>query len=138
MDRRLAVPLAVLVSSCVWTFQGVEVAPLERHPGDSVAVVSPVKAHLLNGSTVVFRDGVHLVRDTLRGLGTRYDLTLRDSTAVMGLALDSVVGIEVFRTPAGNSRHKLRSAPRCKNLGFARCNYESATRHPHSEGIRHP
>ena len=98
MDRRLAVPLAVLVSSCVWTFQGVEVAPLERHPGDSVAVVSPVKAHLLNGSTVVFRDGVHLVRDTLRGLGTRYDLTLRDSTAVMGLALDSVVGIEVFRT----------------------------------------
>jgi hypothetical protein len=98
MNRRLVVPLAVLVSSCVWTFQGVQVAPLERHPGDSVSVSSPVKAHLLDGSTVVFRRGVDVVRDTVRGDGTRYSLTLQDSASVNSLALDSVVGMEVFRT----------------------------------------
>lgn len=98
MDRRLAVSLAALVSACVWTFQSVQVAPLERQASDSIRVQSPLKAHLLDGSTVVFRDGADVVRDTVRGDGTRYSLTVRDSTAVGGVALDSVVGMEVFRT----------------------------------------
>src|SRR6266705_4600223 len=100
MDRRLAVPLAVLVSSCVWTYQSVRIAPLERPSGprDSVAVTSPVKAHLADGSTVVFPMGVRFVSDTIWGLGMRYDLTLRDSAPVQALALDSVVGMEAFRT----------------------------------------
>ncbi len=98
MDRRLAIPLAVLVSSCVWTFQSVQVDPIDRHPGDSVSVFTPVKAHLLDGSTVVFRSGVDVIRDTLHGDGWRYSLTLRDSSQFKNLALDSVVGMEVFRT----------------------------------------
>jgi len=98
MDRRVAVALAVFLTSCVWTFQSLEVAPLERHAGDSVAVISPVKAHLSDGSTVVFPDGVDVVRDTLRGDGMRYSQALKDSAAVTRLALDSVVGMEVFRT----------------------------------------
>ncbi len=98
MDRRAVVPLAFLLTSCIWTFQSLEVTPLERHAGDSVAVFSPVKAHLSDGSTVVFPDGVDVVRDTLRGDGMRYSLTLRDSAALTTLALDSVVGVEVFQT----------------------------------------
>ena len=98
MHRRVAVLLALLLTSCVWTFESLQVAPLERHAGDSVAVISPVKAHLSDGSTVVFLDGVDVVRDTLRGDGMRYSLALKDSAAVTSLALDSVVGMEVFRT----------------------------------------
>jgi len=98
MDRRVVVPLAILLTSCVWTFQSLEVAPLDRHAGDSVVVISPVKAHLADGSTVVFPNGVDVVRDTLIGDGMRYSLTLRDSAAVQTLALDSVTGVEVFRT----------------------------------------
>jgi hypothetical protein len=98
MHRRVAVLLALLLTSCVWTFESLQVAPLERHAGDSVAVISPVKAHLSDGSTVVFPDGVAVVRDTLRGDGMRYSLALKDSAAVTSLALDSVVGMEVFRT----------------------------------------
>jgi hypothetical protein len=98
MHRRVAVLLAILLTSCVWTFESLEVAPLARHAGDSVAVISPVKAHLADGSTVVFPDGVDVVRGTLRGDGMRYSLTLRDSAAVGSLPLDSVVGMEVFRT----------------------------------------
>jgi hypothetical protein len=95
--RSLALPLALITSACVWVFQGVQVTALDRS-ADSVSVVTPVKAHLVDGSTVVYPAGVTLARDTVWGSGTRYDLTLRDSTAVTSLALDSVVGMESFRT----------------------------------------
>jgi hypothetical protein len=75
----------------------VDVQPVERTT-DSISVASPVKAHLADGSTVVFRNGVVVVRDTVWGDGNRYDLTLRDSSAVVSLPLDSVVGMEAFRT----------------------------------------
>jgi hypothetical protein len=103
MARRLIVPLALAACSCVWTFQNVEVTPLERRPADSVSVVSPVKAHLADGSTVVFPDGAELFHDTVWGAGTRYDVTLRDSAPVTRLPLDSVAGMEVFRTRVDNA-----------------------------------
>jgi hypothetical protein len=87
----------------------VQVAPLDPQAGDSVSVSSPVKAHLLDGSTVVFRDGVDVVRDTIRGDGTRYSLTLQDSVAVTSLVLDSVAGMEVFRTRVDNGTSVLVS-----------------------------
>lgn len=100
MDRRRAVlPLVLLVSAC-FIYRNVRVESLERPgtAGDSVSVTSPVKAHLVDGSTVVFRHGVRVVGGTVWGAGTRYGLALRDSAAVTSLALDSVVGMESFRT----------------------------------------
>jgi hypothetical protein len=64
---------------------------------DSVQVRSPVKAHLVDGSTVVFPKGVLVQAGRLTGVGTRYDLTLSDSTPLDDLPLDSVVGLETFR-----------------------------------------
>ncbi len=95
--RTLALPLLVVASACVWIFQGVQVTALDR-PADSVTVVTPVKAHLVDGSTVVYPDGVKLARDTIWGTGTRYNLALHDSGTVEGLPLDSVLGMETFRT----------------------------------------
>ncbi len=97
MDRRVILPLVLALSACV-IYRNVQVEPVERPatPGDSVTVMTAVKAHLIDGSTVVFPAGVHVEAGTVAGEGTRYGLTLRDSTAVTGVPLDSVVGMESF------------------------------------------
>ncbi|HYU07955.1 MAG TPA: hypothetical protein VEK77_01095 [Gemmatimonadales bacterium] len=94
MGRRVVLPLLLFASACLQVFQGVNTRPLDPHT--PVAVVTPVKAHLLDGSTVVFRAGVVVDSQTVQGNGYRYDLTLRDSAAVRTIPLDSIVGMEVF------------------------------------------
>jgi len=94
MGRRVVLPLLLVASACLQVFQGVNTRPLDPHT--PVAVVTPVKAHLLDGSTVVFRGGVVVDSETVQGNGYRYDLTLRDSAAVRSIPLDSIVGMEVF------------------------------------------
>ena len=95
-----AIGLVVLVSCTVYNTPKVSEVPRPTAT-DSVAVASPVKAHLLDGSTVVFRTGVLVVRDTIRNAGAapayRFNLTLADSAPVDALPLDSVVGMEAFR-----------------------------------------
>lgn len=81
--------------ACTVHYVGIEAVP---RTADSVAVSTPVKAHLLNGQTVVFPDGILLARDTVRGPGTRYDLRLQSAGTVSGLPLDSVLGLEAYRT----------------------------------------
>jgi hypothetical protein len=100
MDRRRVVlPLAFALSAC-FIYRNVQVESLGRPVSSVYAVIvsTPVKAHLIDGSTVVFRDGIRVTGDTVWGVGTRYGLALRDSAAVTGLPLDSVVGMESFRT----------------------------------------
>jgi hypothetical protein len=45
-------------------------------PRDAVTVTSAVKAHLKDGSTVVYANGVTVSGGMLRGAGVRYDLAL--------------------------------------------------------------
>lgn len=109
MHRRLAVPLVVVVSACLIA-RNVEVTPVARTSAhDSITVATPVKAHLLDGSTVMFRSGVLVQRDTVWGEGIRYDLTLRDSTRLRMLPLDSVVGMEAYRTKVDAGKTMLYS-----------------------------
>ena len=96
MARRIVVPLAILVGACV--FQGVRVEPVARPAAADVDVRGPVKAHLLDGTTVVFLQGVQVTPHALLGDGFRYDLALHDSAAVTRVPLDSVVAMETFRT----------------------------------------
>jgi hypothetical protein len=88
--------LCLLAGACIWVFHSVRVDAIGLH-ADSVAIQTPVKAHLRDGSTVLYRAGVLLARDTLRGPGVRYALTLRDSTSVVLVPLDSIVAMESFR-----------------------------------------
>ncbi len=90
----LLLPLAV--SAC-FIVRKVSVEEVNR-TADSVRVRTPVKAHLLDGSTVVYREGVVVASGRLTGAGTRYDLALTNPTSVAELSLDSVVGMESFRT----------------------------------------
>src|SRR5437867_5150346 len=95
--RMLVLPGVTLAVADCWIVRQVGVRPLERTT-DSVAVTSPVKAHLLDGFTVVYSKGLVIARDTLRGAGTRYDLRLANPMPVALVPLDSVLGMENFVT----------------------------------------
>ncbi len=102
MDRRVALPLVLLVSACIHVYQSIRPRPLDPHT--PVTVTTPVKAHLVDGSTVIFLSGVTVDSTQVRGDGNRYSLTLRDSAAVTSIPLDSIVGMEAFeQTTAGGS-----------------------------------
>ena len=104
------VPLLVAASACIIS-RGVQVDRLAQPSaeGDTVVVRSAVKVHLIDGSTVLFRKGLHVARDTAWGSGVRYGLMLRDSSSVDGLPLDSVVGMESYRTIVNPGRSLLYS-----------------------------
>jgi hypothetical protein len=89
--------LALAMAGCIVS-RGVRVRPLAPGTADSATVRSPVKAHLTDGSTVVYERGVTVARGAIRGVGWRYDLTLANRTAVTDVPLDSVVGMETFQT----------------------------------------
>ena len=67
-------------------------------PADSINVTTPVRAHLLDGQTVFFRQGMIARRDTLYAAGDsaarRYALNFEDAGPVTALPLDSVLGLE--------------------------------------------
>jgi hypothetical protein len=86
--------LAIFAAGCV--FHRVQVQQVI--PRDAVVVTSPVKAHLKDGSTVVYAKGVTVSGGMLRGAGVRYDLALKQPTNVDNIPLDSVVGMESFQT----------------------------------------
>jgi hypothetical protein len=75
----------------------VEVRELPRST-DSVFVSTPVRAHLLDGQTVLYPQGVLVRHDSLIGAGRRYDLRLTPADAVDALPVDSVLGMESYRT----------------------------------------
>jgi hypothetical protein len=69
-----------------------------------IVVSSPVKAHLRDGSVVVFRDGVSVMGGTVVGVGWRYNATLSDSQRATPLAVDSVLGLETFERTVNAGR----------------------------------
>ncbi len=97
--RRTAVALTsvVIVASlggCI-IFRSVTVEPLGADAPRRVE--TPVKAHLGDGSTVVFREGVTIEGGFVRGIGQRYDLSLAMAGNVTSLSLDEIVGMESYR-----------------------------------------
>ena len=109
MKSRLVLAVVVTANACIIS-RGVQVEPLARPAtNDSIAVVTRVKAHLIDGSTILFPAGVRVVRDTVRGAGTRYDLTLHETGRVAVLPLDSVVGMEAYRTEVNGGKTVLYS-----------------------------
>lgn len=94
----VSLTLAALAAGCVHRYHDVRYEQVNARQDDTVRVHSPARAHLLDGSTVVYRDGVVVARDALLGPGMRFDLARRDSTLVARLPLDSIVGLEAYRT----------------------------------------
>ena len=79
-------------------------------PRNGVAVTSPVKAHLQDGSTVVYNKGVTVSGGMLLGAGERWDLTATKHATVDMIPLDTVVGMESFQTRVNVRRTVLGSS----------------------------
>ena len=98
--RRRTVVLLVLPLAVLWSCAIVRGKVAARDISTTRAaphrfLYTRVKAHLTDGSTVVYLRGVEIADPWLLGVGTRYDLALRGSP-VDSLPLDSVVAMESF------------------------------------------
>ena len=99
--RLLFAAMAFLILSglegCVLIFRGVRTDPIATTPAsERTSILTPVKVHLIDGSTVLYRNGVDIRDGTLTGPGTRYGLTLTDSADARAVPLDSVAAMESF------------------------------------------
>jgi len=107
VKKYLALILSVaLSSSCV--SRRVDVEPV--NPRTPVTVKSPVKAHLKDGATVVYPEGVTVTTDALLGRGTRYDVTLQSGTTVDTVPLADVLGMETYRSRVNAAQTTVLSA----------------------------
>lgn len=93
----IAVPLVaaamLTIVACVIQKPVVRQLDVRRPP---TVVQSPVKAHLLDGSTVLYPFGVSLEGTTLRGNGQRYLIGSSAPINAPRVSLDSVVGMESY------------------------------------------
>ena len=98
--RRLVVPVAaVTIAACVISSTTrVEQLAKPTMPSPARQVRTPLKAHLNDGSVVVFPSGATIDSDAVTGNGWQYDATRTDTmplTAVR-LPLDRVLGLAVY------------------------------------------
>jgi hypothetical protein len=93
----VAATTAVLVGGCINVFFRTEVVPV-AYTGiaERSVIQSPVKAHLADGSTVVFAGGATVTPTEITGNGISYPLLSRTGVARSSIPLDSVVGVEAF------------------------------------------
>ncbi|MFL5563352.1 MAG: hypothetical protein ACJ79K_17945 [Gemmatimonadaceae bacterium] len=99
--------LAVL-SGCIIS-RGVAVQTLAVTGSDSATVKSPVKAHLDDGSTVVFAKGATVAHEAVTGEGEHFTATLRSMGRLDSIPLGRVIGMETFRTVHDQGRTVLYS-----------------------------
>lgn len=98
VPRRLAAAAALSLSTvgCIHVFWTTEARPVTRPADTAVAIRTPVKAHMADGSTVVFRRGATVDRTFITGPGEWFQ-PLSDASRPRGqVPLDSVVGVETF------------------------------------------
>lgn len=93
----LAFTVTLLLTACV--VHRLDVVPLEVTTADPITVATPVKAHLNDGSTVVFAGGIAVANGTVSGDGRIYDLTLDQSSIVKEIPLADVAAMESYQTP---------------------------------------
>lgn len=98
--RSVAAVSAVLLMGAGVSCMSVTALRHERLELDDAPRVirSSVKAHLADGSTVLFPDGVTIEQEQVTGDGDRYDIRLSPVGSVSGVARDSVIAIESFDT----------------------------------------
>ncbi|WP_310568866.1 hypothetical protein [Gemmatimonas sp.] len=93
----LIAALGAVAFSAACVFYRTEVRAVERPAaGAPTRITSPIKAHLKDGSTVVFRTGATVTRDSLTGEGRRYTLHNGIPRVDDSVPMDSVVGVETF------------------------------------------
>ena len=95
--------LPLLAAGCIIS-RRIEVEALRPGTSDVAHVKSPVKAHLSDGSIVVFENGVLVARNQVLGTGRRLTPLLEEAGRMDSIPLDSVLGMETFRTEVNAGR----------------------------------
>jgi len=97
MRRRFRLLLLLALLPACFLVRRVRVDEVRAPVRDSVVVKSAVKAHLLDGSTVLYGNGVAIRQGRLVGTGQRYGLRLQFVEVVQSIPVDSIVGMESYR-----------------------------------------
>ncbi len=95
--RRTSLVLLVAAFAVACTVRTLQVEESRPAPQPGTRVESPVKAHLVDGTTVLYAHGVRVEDQALVGTGTRFGLRLEELGPVERVPLDSLVGMEAFR-----------------------------------------
>jgi hypothetical protein len=86
--------MALNTSACIVT------RPLvtpQTEPGPR-PIAGPAKAHLIDGTTIVYQRGGYLQNDSLVGEGVRYDLRLAPAGPARAIPADSIAAFESHTT----------------------------------------
>jgi len=89
--------LTLAIASCI--VHRVDIVPVDVTAETPILISSPVKAHLLDGSTVVFPEGINVYDGKVQGKGERFDIALENNRFVDEIALDDIAAMESFQTP---------------------------------------
>jgi hypothetical protein len=88
----LAIPL--LLAGC---YMRVRTAQVRELTARGTPVTSPIKAHMRDGSVVVFAQGAYVGGDSVHGVGERFSAAHVSMGRIVKVPLDSVLGLVNFR-----------------------------------------
>jgi hypothetical protein len=98
----VAIVTSIAVTGCLNLFVTTVAVKVDRPKSGTTEVTSPLKAHLMDGRTVVFKGGARIDSREITGVGMAYALLATagegSGTPVSRVPLDSVVGVEAFQT----------------------------------------
>jgi len=95
--RSILFALMPVIASCI--VHRVDVVPVEVSAETPIEISSPVKAHLFDGSTVVFPEGVSVYDGSVHGKGENFNIALENNKFIDEIALDEIAAMESFQTP---------------------------------------
>jgi hypothetical protein len=87
--------LTLMIASCI--VHRVDVVPVDVSAEAPIEISSPVKAHLFDGSTVVFPEGVNVYDGSVHGKGEMFNIALENNRFIDEIALDEVAAMESFQ-----------------------------------------
>ena len=95
--RSILFALMPVIASCI--VHRVDVVPVEVSAETPIEISSPVKAHLFDGSTVVFPEGISVYDGSVHGKGENFNIALENNKFIDEIALDEIAAMESFQTP---------------------------------------
>lgn len=95
--RSVLLALLLMIASCI--VHRIDVVPVDVSAEAPIEISSPVKAHLYDGSTVVFPEGVNVYEGKVHGRGEKFNVALENNKFVDEVSLDEIAAMESFQTP---------------------------------------
>lgn len=96
--RLLVVAICTMfVAACVVVSTTTDSKMVDTSNVANTNVRSPIKAHMLDGSVVVFEHGATVSATSVSGTGRAFDVARRATKIVAVVPLDSVLGFEVYQ-----------------------------------------